>query len=695
MPDPNKYQKEKNAYTLENHITKVKNRNGKIVKFSPSRITTVVFNCAKQVGGRDRKKALKVTEDVIRRLNEKYEEGEVPIVDEIEDIIEKSLIEMGHAKVAKAYILYRDTKNRVRNISSLIDTNELIKTYIDQVDWRVKDNANRGYSLQGLNAHIAQSISANFWLFSLYPERIANAQLNADMHIHDLGVLAVYCAGWDLKSLLLKGFTGVPGKISYAPAEHFREALQQIVVFFYCLQQEAAGAQAFSSFDTYLAPFIKYDNLSYEEVKRDIRNFLYQMVTPTRPGFETPFTNITLDIKPTGVIAKESVIIGGKLMPETYSEFSKEQIMFNKAFAEVMCEGDAQGRVFTFPIPTYNLTEDFDWDNPELDAIWEMTAKYGIPYFSNFINSDMKPDDVRSMCCRLRIDNRELHKRGGGLFGSNPMTGSIGVVNINLPRIAYLSKSKKEFFTRLAEMMDIAKESLLIKREVLEELTDRGLYPYCRFYLDEIKKARGGYWINHFNTIGFVGANEASLNLLHVGIETEEGNAFANEIMDFMRERLIQYQKETNQMFNLEAPPSEAAGYKLALHDRKKYPYIRVANDTAVKDGGDPYYTNSTQLPVNFTDDIFEALDMQDCLQCKYTGGTVFHLFLGERLPSIESTKSLVKKVAENYKLPYFSITPTFSICPIHGYLEGEHEYCPKCDENLIKKVRVEDDLLN
>lgn len=671
---------------VENHIEKIIDYSGKKVRFNQKKITDVIFYCAKQVGGRDRKRSKNVSDDVVRRLNTKFSSGEIPHYSDIEDMIEKSLIELGHAKVAKAYILYRDTKNRIRNVSSLIDSNELIKTYIDKADWRVKENANKEYSLQGLNYHIASSISANYWLYSLYPEKIANAQLNADIHIHDLGVLAVYCAGWDLRQLLIRGFTGVPGKTSWKPAEHFSDALNQIVAYLYCMQQEAAGAQAFSNFDTYLAPFIRYDKLNYEQVKDAIRKFLYQMTVPTRPGFETPFTNITLDIKPSGILAKESVVIGGEFKPEKYEDFAKEQMMFNRAYAEVMCEGDAKGRVFTFPIPTYNLTSDFDWDDPELDPIWEMTAKYGIPYFSNFINSDMKPDDVRSMCCRLRIDNRELRKRGGGLFGSNPMTGSIGVVTINLPRIAYLSKSKEEFFERLGAMMDICRDSLIIKREVLEEMTERGLYPYCRYYLDEIKKSKGKYWSNHFNTIGHVGAHEASLNLIHAGIETEEGRQFALEILDYMREKLITYQKETGEMFNLEAPPAESAMYKLALHDKKKYPYIIVANDEQVKNGGDPYYTNSTQLPADATEDLFWALDHQDELQCKYTGGTVFHVFLGERMPSNESTRNLVKKIATSYKMPYFSITPTFSVCPKHGYIPGEHEFCPICDDIIASE---------
>ena len=475
----------------------------------------------------------------------------------------------------------------------------------------------------------------------------------------------------------------MPGKVSCNPPKHLDSAFDQIFRFFYTLRHEAAGAQAISSLDTYLAPFIFYDGLNYEEVKQHIQRFIFSMNLPVDKGFQVPFTNITLDITPTGLLAEENVIIGGKTMPYKYKDFQKEMITFNKAYAEVMIEGDSTGRIFTWPIPTYNITKDFMWD--DLDQIWEMTAKFGIPYFSNFINSDMDPDDARSMCCRLRIDNRELRKRGGGLFGSNPLTGSIGVVTINMPRIGYLAKNKAEFFKRLGELMDISKESLLKKRMVIEALTERGLYPYTRFYLRSIKERFGSYWKNHFNTIGLNGLNEACLNFLGEdnGLMSIDGREFGLEVLDFMRDKLMEYQEETGEIFNLEASPAESACYRLAKKDKELYSDILVANEAEYKKGADPYYTNSSQLPVYATDDIWDALDNQDELQCKYTGGTVFHSFLGERLTSTESVKNLVRKIAENYKLPYFSITPTFSICPKHGYIPGEHEYCPKCDTEI------------
>jgi len=668
---------------IKNHIKQVKQRDGKIAKFSQKKITDAIFQAAQSVGGKDKKRAKVVSEDVVKRLNEKFKENEIPEVQDIANLIEKSLIELGHAKVAKTYILYEDLKNRIRNVSHLVDVNDLVKSYLEKADWRVKEDANKDYSLHGLNYHIFSSVSANYWLNSMYPERVTKAQIDADFHIHDLGIIAAYCAGWDLKALLWNGFTGVTGKVSWPPATHFHEAISQIVAFIYTLQHEAAGAQAFSNFDTYLAPFVKYDSLDYPQVKAIMKDFLYRMNVPTRFGFQTPFSNITLDVKPTGSLANEPVIVGGKLMKETYKEFGKEQMMINRAFAEAMIEGDASGRVFTFPIPTYNITDDFDWNNEELKPMWDMAAKYGIPYFSNFINSDMDPDDVRSMCCRLRIDNRELRKKGGGLFGSNPLTGSIGVVTINMPRIGYTSKTKEEFYAKLGNIMDIAKESLMIKRQVIEELCENGLYPYSKYYLKDVKERTGKYWANHFATIGFVGMNEAAINFMHKDITSKEGYAFSIEVLDFMRERLLKYQKETNEMFNLEAPPAESAAYKLALHDKKRYPYIIVANEEEYNRGADPFYTNSTQLPVGCTQDIFQALDWQDEMQCKYTGGTVFHAYLGERLPDGAAAKKLVQKVFQNYKLPYFSITPTFSICPKHGYIDGEHEYCPKCDEEI------------
>ena len=563
---------------------------------------------------------------------------------------------------------------------------DLVEDYMFQDDWRVNENSNLSFSFQGLFNHLSSSIQARYWLSEIYPEEISEAHKNADLHIHDLGMLTTYCCGWDLKDLLMRGFTGVPGKVSSAPAKHFRAALGQAVNFLYTLQNEAAGAQAFSSFDTLLAPFIYYDNLSEREVEQALQEFIYNMNVPTRHGGQTPFTNITMDLKATGSVAKEAVIIGGKVMDKTYGDFQEQMDMINYYFAKIMYEGDAEGRVFTWPIPTYNITKDFDWDNPNLEYVWKMTAKYGIPYFSNFVNSDMSPDDVRSMCCRLRIDNRELKKRGGGLFGSNPLTGSVGVVTINMPRIAYTSKNKKEIYSKLDRLMDLARESLLIKRKFIEEGMKHNLYPYSKVYLSDIYKRFGEYWKNHFNTIGLNGMNEACMNFLgeKYDLTTEEGQRFALEVMDHMRDRIREYQERDNQIYNLEASPAESATYRFAKSDKARWPDIIVANEEAVKESGaEPYYTNSTQLPVDATDDIFEAMDLQDDLQCKYTGGTVFHVFLGEKLPSVESVKSLVKKIVYKYSMPYFSITPTFSVCPIHGYIPGEHEFCPICDREL------------
>ncbi len=571
---------------------------------------------------------------------------------------------------------------------SYIHVPTLVEDYVGNSDWRVNENSNMNYSYQGLNNFLASSIQANYWLNTIYSDEIAQAHKNGDFHIHDLGSLCVYCLGWSLEDLLLKGFTGVTGKISSKPAKHLRTALGQAVNFIYTLQHEAAGAQAFSNFDTYLAPFIRYDGLSYKELKQAMQEFIFNMNVPTRVGGQTPFSNITMDIVPSGQLAEQHVIIGGEYMQEKYKDFQEEIKMFNKAYAEVMMEGDADGRVFTFPIPTYNITEDFDWENPDLDAIWEMTAKYGIPYFSNFVNSDMDPDDARSMCCRLRLDNRELRKRGGGLFGSNPLTGSIGVVTINLPRIGYLAKSKSNFKKILKEKMNLAKESLMVKRKIIEEYMEKGLYPYSRFYLSDIRKRFGEYWKNHFNTIGINGMNEAILNFMGKDLTDSEGIEFANEVMDYMREVLEEYQEETDQLFNLEATPAESTAYRLAKKDIELYPDIITALEYTDRENKDldPYYSNSSQLPVGFTDDVFEAMDKQDELQSKYTGGTVFHIYLGERINSIESTKRLIKRLSYRYKMPYFSLTPTFSISPKYGYINGEYEFCPKHDQDLLSK---------
>ena len=663
---------------------KVRKRDGRIVKFERERIETGIFKAAENVGGKDRQRAVEITDEVVKRIQEKYKGKKVIKTEAIAEIIKQTLIDQGHGKTSISFGLFVDLKNQIRNIKSLIDANTLVKEYIDNEDWQVNENSNMTYSWQGLNNFISSTVQANYWLHSIYPKDIANANIDKVIHIHDLGMLAVYCCGWSLEDLLLKGFTGVPGKISSSPAKHFAVALGQCVNFFYTLQHEAAGAQAFSSFDTYLAPFVRYDKLTYKEVKQKMQEFIYNMNVPTRVGCQTPFTNITMDLVPSGTLAEQNVIIGGKPQKEKYKDFKKEMGMINKAFCEIMMEGDSQGRLFSYPIPTYNLTTDFDWDSPDYTPIWDMTAKYGIPYFSNFINSDMKPDDARSMCCRLRIDNRELKRKGGGFFGANPLTGSIGVVTINLPRIGIEAKTKKDYFNRLNKAMELAKRSLIIKRSFIEKYMEKGLYPYSKFYLSDIKKRFGEYFKNHFNTIGILGMNESLINFfedMDKGITSKDGREFALEIMDYMREKLKEYQKETNQLFNLEATPGEGATYKFAKADRKKFgESVITAAEVAGKKGVVPYYTNSSQLPVGLTDDIFEALDLQDEFQCKYTGGTVMHLYLGERVSSADATKSLIRKVAENYRLPYFSITPTFSVCPKHGYISGEHKYCPKCD---------------
>jgi len=653
-------------------ITKITKRDDRIVDYDSKKIEKVIYKAMEAVGDPSKKKAKKYAAQVEKDINKKFHERSIPAVEEVQDIVEEVLIKNKEIKTAKSYILYRDQHARIRDLQSMIDSDSLMEGYLVQTDWKVKENSNMAYSLQGLNNHVASGVSAHYWLNKVYPVEVRDAHANADIHIHDLQLLAAYCCGWDLRDILMKG------------PKHFRTALGQLVNFYYTLQGEAAGAQAVSSFDTYLAPFIAYDNLEYEDVKQAMQEFLFNMNVPTRVGFQTPFTNITMDLVVPNSMKDEPVIIGGKFQEKTYKEFQKEIDMINLAFTDIMTAGDANGRVFTFPIPTYNVTKDFKWDSTVADKIMEMTAKYGIPYFSNFINSDMSPDDARSMCCRLRLDNRELRKRGGGLFAANPLTGSIGVVTINLPRIGYEAKDKKEFFEILEKRMNIAKTSLDIKRKVIEKFTDEGLYPYSRHYLEDIKSKFGEYWKNHFNTIGISGMNEAGLNLINSDITQEEGHKFAIEVLDFMREKLMDYQNETNNLYNLEATPAEGTTLRFALADKVQYPKIIVANEKDYQENGaDPYYTNSSQLPVGYTDDIFEALDLQDDLQTRYTGGTVLHGFVGEKMPSVEGTKKLVKKIAENYHLPYFTITPTFSVCPSHGYIEGEHFFCPKCDAEI------------
>lgn len=1007
-------------------IRKIRKRDGKISDFNPIKITNAIWKAAQAVGGKDYKKSIELTDKVMQNLENALNKGELPSVEQVQDMVEKTLIEEGHAKTAKAYILYRKQHNDIREVGGLLKDIDVVDGYLSMMDWKVQENSNMSYSLQGLNVYATENIVSNYWLNKIYPPEIGEAHTNGDYHIHDLGTLGAYCVGWDLKDILLLGFRGVSGKIESKPAKHFGTALMQIVNYLYTLQGEAAGAQALSNFDSLLAPFIQKDDLNYDQVKQEMQKFLFNMNVPTRVGFQSPFTNITMDLTVPSYMTDEPVIIGGDLMDENYSDFVDEMNMMNHAFADIMYEGDAKGRPFTFPIPTYNITKDFDWKNDGLDPIWEMTAKYGIPYFSNFINSDMKPDDARSMCplagdekvlikssrgrgveyssirniyegsskqeeyeiysngkfikgkfnkwenqkmlkvllengheikmsqyhqnfilnnpndksesvlkakelnpgmylpyslneyggeggsedlgyfvgayagdgsldgdtsvifslekdhkpevikklekiakdnfgahstlityedtklttlkihskaavglcrdyvadkqrnkhytsrvftaskefrkgviqghyetdggnrnriytsslkmieslnmlaatmgtttsiykddregrlgtepnyavliyqlnrknygdiwfkknnklwlkikeitpiqnssaycfevkngepvftvgttgilthnCRLRLDNRELRKRGGGLFGANPKTGSIGVVTINMPRLGYRAKDEDDFLEKLDSLMEKAKESLIIKREVIENLTFSGLHPYSRFYLGDVKKTFGEFWKNHFSTIGLIGMNDALLNLMNTSIADKDGKAFAEKVLDHMRDKMMDFQEETGDIFNLEATPAEGASYRLARIDQKIYPDLRAFNQEVYGRGKkkvEPYYTNSTQLPVGYTNDIFEALDLQDSLQSKYTGGTVLHVFLGENEPDDMATKKLVRKIAENYSLPYYTMTPTFSVCPTHGYIAGEHEYCPKCDEELgitTKKVMV------
>jgi anaerobic ribonucleoside-triphosphate reductase len=660
---------------MENKVKKIKKRTGEIVDFDQQKITDAVFKAITATGQGDGIKSRKVSEKVVRILNRRFKKSEIPTVEQVQDIVEEVLILEDLVDTARAYILYREQRRRIREASAATDeSSDRIDKYIQELDWQVYENANMTFSLQGLNQYAIADISKKYWLNKIYPKEIREAAFTEDMHIHDLESISTYCCGWDLYDILKRGFGGVPGKLECRPPKHLRTALGQLVNFFYTLQGESAGAQAVSNFDTLIAPYIRYDGLGYPQVKQAMQEFLYNCMVPTRVGFQTPFLNISLDIKPPSFLAKQPVIIGGKAQKETYGEFQEEMNMLIKAFYEGIMEGDAKGRPFTFPIPTVSIGKDFEWDNPALEPLWEATAKYGINYFSNFIHSDMKPEDFRSMCCRLRLDNKELYMRGGGLFGSQPLTGSIGVVTINLPRIGYLSKTKREFFEKLSHLMDLAKESLEIKRKALDNLAEKGLYPYSKHYLDSVKKIRGSYFGNHFSTIGLIGMNESLLNFIGEDVGSKRGRKFATEILNFMRERLVDYQKETGHLYNLEATPGEGTSYRQAKADKEKYPDIITAGAKEA-----PYYTNSSQLPVNYTDDAFDALKLQNDLQCKYTGGTVLHLFLGERIQDPNAAKMLVKKVFEKFSLPYITLTPTFSICPTHGYLSGEHFECPQC----------------
>lgn len=667
-------------------FTKIRKRDGRSASFDASKITAAIAKAGNATGELDQKDAHRLMIKVLTIAQQTI--SEIPTVEEIQDIVEEVLLSSPYRRTAKAYIIYRDQHAKMREIKAGMGV-DLIDQYLEKLDWKVNENSNMAFSLQGLNNYLSSEISKIYWLNKIYPPEVRNAHMNGDFHIHDLNIISVYCVGWDLYDLLLQGFRGAHGKVESKPAKHFRTALGQIVNFFYTLQGEAAGAQAFSNFDTLLAPFIRHDGLDYTQVKQALQEFIFNINVPTRVGFQTPFTNVTLDLEVPSYLADQGVIIGGKMQDTTYSEYQHEMELFNKAFVEVMAEGDAKGRVFTFPIPTYNITRDFNWDNPHLANLWKMTAKYGVPYFSNFVNSDMNPEDARSMCCRLRIDNRELEMRGGGLFGSNPLTGSIGVVTINLPRLGFLSTDRIDFMERLDNLIVLASASLEIKRKILETFTDTNLYPYTKYYLTGIKNKFNEYWKNHFSTIGIIGMNEACLNLLGEDIGSETGKSFALDVADFIRMRLLELQQSTGNNYNFEATPAEGTSYRMARIDKNRYPEIICANEDAFQKGSEPYYTNSSQLPVNYTDDIFEALDLQDDIQTKYTGGTVLHIFAGEQVHDPGIIKELVKKICHGYRMPYFTFSPTFSVCPTHGYITGNQPKCAQCGSDTEVYSRV------
>ena len=658
----------------------VTKRDKKRVKFEIGKIENVVsqaFNSLnKKLEGKEKED---ITNNIMGKIYSSAKRNRIE-VEKIQDLVEETLMEKGYADVAKSFILYRNQRNKIRNATdTLINYKDTINDYLKVADWRVKENATVTYSVGGLILSNSGAITANYWLSEVYDNEIAEAHRNADIHIHDLSMLTAYCAGWSLKQLIEEGLGGVPGKITSTPASHLSTLCNQMVNFLGIMQNEWAGAQAFSSFDTYLAPFVKVDNLSYKEVKQCIQSFVYGVNTPSRWGTQAPFSNITLDWVVPNDLKNLEAIVGGKEMDFTYGECQKEMDMINKAFIEVMIEGDANGRGFQYPIPTYSITKDFDWSETENNKLlFEMTAKYGTPYFSNYINSDMEPSDIRSMCCRLRLDLRELRKKSGGFFGSGESTGSIGVVTINLPRIAYQSENEQDFYRRLNNLMDIAARSLDIKRKVVNTYLEQGLYPYTKRYL--------GSFANHFSTIGLIGMNEAGLNAnwLKADLTNKKVQKFAVEVLNHMRERLSDYQEQYGDLYNLEATPAESTTYRFAKHDKKDFPDIITANMN-----GTPYYTNSSHLPVGYTEDVFSALDIQDDLQTLYTSGTVFHAFLGEKLPDWKAAANLVRKIAENYKLPYYTLSPTYSVCKDHGYLTGEQFTCPICGQKTEVNSRI------
>ena len=668
-------------------FTSIRKRDGRLVPFEAGKITAALHKAGRATGEFDEAMARRLMLRVLSLAEASLPSAEAT-VEQIQDIVEEVLLASPFKRTAKAYILYRDQHARIRELAERLDV-ELVEEYLGKLDWKVRENSNMGYSLQGLNNYVAGEVSKTYWLNKIHAPEVREAHAAGDLHLHDLGLLSVYCVGWDLQELLRVGFRGAAGKAESGPARHLRSALGQIVNFFYTLQGEAAGAQAFSNFDTLLAPFIRHDGLGYAEVKQALQEFVFNMNVATRVGFQTPFTNVTLDVKPPATLAGQPVVIGGKPCDETYGAFQAEMDLFNRALLDVLAEGDARGRVFTFPIPTYNIGRDFDWEAPSLVRLWEVTARYGIPYFANFVTADQSPEDARSMCCRLRLDLRVLERRGGGLFGANPLTGSIGVVTINMPRLGLLAKDEADFLGRLDRLMEIARTSLETKRKVLERFTDMGLYPYTRVYLRDVRARWDRYWHNHFSTVGLTGMNEACLALLGRDIGTAEGTAFAGRVLDRMRERLTRFQEETGHLYNLEATPAEGASHRLAVLDAARHPAVRSVPGIALGETGVPIYTNSTQLPVNYSDDVFRVLELQDDLQARYTGGTVLHVFLGEAAPDPVAVKRFVRRVCASYRLPYFTVTPTFSVCGEHGYLAGEVAACPHCGAETEVYSRV------
>ncbi|SHI56833.1 ribonucleoside-triphosphate reductase class III catalytic subunit [Dethiosulfatibacter aminovorans DSM 17477] len=663
-------------------ITSVRKRSGEIKEFKDIKIARAIFKAAMACGGTDFDLARELTDQVKEVLEKKYDS---PIeIEKIQDTIEKVLIENGHAQTAKKFILYRQQRSEARQKDSLVGaTINLMNNYLNESDWQIKENANGSdRSVMALYNYTREEFVKLYWLNEIYPVEVSNAHESGDLHIHDLGFLAPYCSGWDLYQLIVNGFRG--SRQSSCPASHFSTILGQLANSIFATQQENAGAQAFSSFDTYLAPFIRYDKLTYAEVRRHLRSFIFEINMPMRIGGQAPFSNLTFDLTCPANLKDTPVTIGGKVMDTNYGNFQAEMDILNKAFVDCMMDGDADNRFFTFPVVTLNVDEKFPWDTDVADKWMDLTVKFGAPYFANFINSDLSPEDARSMCCRLRLDNRELRKRGGGLFGSNPLTGSIGVVTLNMPRIGYKARTREQFFKILKSNMEIARESLELKRKNLERWTEEGLYPYCSEYLKGNYDATGKYWMNHFSTIGLVGMNEAVENFMGKDIGSDKGLKMANDIMDFMREEISRFQEETGNLYNLEATPAESTAYRLALKDRKLYPDIITQGSVET-----PYYTNSSQLPSKYTDDIFEVMDLQDELQTKYTGGTVQHLYTGDKVTDPKVVGNLIKSIFSQYNMPYISYTPTFSHCPDHGYIKGEYWECPDCGKTTDVYSRV------